>query len=246
MSTAAIAPDEQRLALSGMPWSKFRRRLPLMVTVLTLGSLCSLLLVKGCRTVRLMQASNNFKNIGIALHQYHEEYGTFPPAVAHDDKANKLHSWRSLIEPYMAARDAPPTFRFSEPWDSPHNLNASKRHGASDYEYTFLAIVGKDTAWPRNGPRTYKDFKDGTSNTIMVIAIKNPGIGWHEPVDLEFDGERLWLTHDGERREVSTKPCFILSADGAVHYLAKGIPEGTLKSHVTINDGDGQQWWFPK
>src|SRR5205807_8143584 len=46
----------------------------------------------------------NLMQIGFALHQYHDEYGSFPPAYIADEQGRPIHSWRMLLLPYMDAQ----------------------------------------------------------------------------------------------------------------------------------------------
>lgn len=52
------------------------------------------------------QCKNNLKQIGLALHNYHDEYQAFPPAYTVDADGKPLHSWRTLILPYMEQKAA--------------------------------------------------------------------------------------------------------------------------------------------
>ncbi|MCL2711649.1 MAG: DUF1559 domain-containing protein [Planctomycetaceae bacterium] len=70
----------------------------------------------------------NMKAIGVALQNYHDHHGSFPPAYTVDAEGNPLHSWRILILPYFAPgvieqkwKDIYDQIRFDEPWDSEHN-----------------------------------------------------------------------------------------------------------------------------
>lgn len=61
------------------------------------------------------------KQIGLAMHNYHETYGTFPPAFVLGPDGAKWHSWRVLILPYLEQQALYDEYRFDEPWDGPNN-----------------------------------------------------------------------------------------------------------------------------
>src|SRR5207248_11120546 len=48
---------------------------------------------------RRTQCSNNLRQIGLALHNYAQVYGSFPPAFVADEEGKPMHSWRVLILP---------------------------------------------------------------------------------------------------------------------------------------------------
>jgi hypothetical protein len=49
------------------------------------------------------QFTNNLKQVALALHNYHDREGRFPPAVVRHRDGRPLYSWRVLILPYMEA-----------------------------------------------------------------------------------------------------------------------------------------------
>lgn len=58
---------------------------------------------------------------GLALHNYHEVHGTFPPAFVLGPDGQKWHSWRVLILPQLEQSPLYDEYRFDEPWDGPNN-----------------------------------------------------------------------------------------------------------------------------
>src|SRR5579871_4350512 len=93
---------------------------------------------------RRVNCSLNLQHIGLALHQYHIEYGSFPPAYIADKNGRPIHSWRTLILPYM---DLSPQYsrshlelynryRFDEPWNGPHNAALSRESQWEFYCYS--------------------------------------------------------------------------------------------------------------
>src|SRR5262249_7322884 len=41
------------------------------------------------------------RQIGMALHSYHDKFGSFPPAYIADENGRPIHSWRVLLLPYL-------------------------------------------------------------------------------------------------------------------------------------------------
>ncbi len=76
----------------------------LLVVVGIIGVLVALLLpaVQMVReAANRAKCANNFKQLGIALHHYHDVCGSFPPAL--DDRVNPLHRWsaHTRLLPYL-------------------------------------------------------------------------------------------------------------------------------------------------
>lgn len=68
-----------------------------------------------------MQSMNNFKQVGLALHNYHDVHGRLPPQAIRSKEGRALLSWRVAILPYLDAEELYKQFHLDEPWDSAHN-----------------------------------------------------------------------------------------------------------------------------
>lgn len=188
------------------------------------------------RTLMLVQTHQDLRWIGSALHRYHDQHGHFPAVIEPDHDGSPLHSWRVTIQPELAAEaktsDDFNAYDFDQKWDSETNSDAVLRHRLGSHRYQFLAVVGPHAAWSREGTRKLSDFQDGTSETILVIGVRDTGVGWNEPRDAEFDGQTLTI---GGRPLEKSEPLFVLMADGSVRY---GLIGETLASLLTIDAGD--------
>lgn len=143
-----------------------------------------------------MQCKSNLKHIALALHNYHDVHGHFPPAYTVDSHGNKLHSWRTLILPYLEEIDLYESLDLTKPWDHPVNSQALSQIPAcyqcpstsleSGYT-TYLASVGDHRFFGGSKGHRIRDITDGTTNTIAIFEVnKAQAVPWMKPYDLNF------------------------------------------------------------
>ena len=76
----------------------------LLVVIAIIGMLIALLLpaVQAAReAARRMSCSNNLKQLGLAIHNYHDTFGNFPPAMAATKTECRGFGWAALILPFI-------------------------------------------------------------------------------------------------------------------------------------------------
>jgi prepilin-type processing-associated H-X9-DG protein len=140
--------------------------------------------------------NGNLKQIALALHNYHAMCGCFPPAYIADKSGRRMHSWRMLILPLLECKSAFDQYDFNEPWDGPNNRRLladcppvyrcpadSQSHRSDSIQTSYVAVVGPNSAWSGERPRTFAELAP-PSETIMVAEVIDAGIGWTEPRDL--------------------------------------------------------------
>jgi hypothetical protein len=86
-----------------------------------------------------------------------------------------------------------------EAWDGPHNSKITGQRvdhyqcpsdlasGPNSNDTSYVAVVGKGTAWTPGRGAKLREFRDGAANTILLIEMKNSGIKWAEPRDLDLN-----------------------------------------------------------
>jgi hypothetical protein len=191
------------------------------------------------------QSVLNLKQIGIAMHNYHDVHKTFPPAAKCDPNGKPLLSWRVLILPYLDQQSLFQQFHLDEPWDSPHNkaligkmpaVYRSPLSKLADRTRTnYLLPVGPAAAFA--GPKCiqFKEVRDGTSNTVMTLeADDSHAVVWTKPDDLSFDPKDPLkglggLMEDGFHAGIM---------DGSVRYVSKTISPDLFKALVTPDGGE--------
>jgi Protein of unknown function (DUF1559) len=209
---------------------------------------------------------NELKQIGLAIHNYHETYRHFP-TVANFDKAGKpLLSWRVHLLPFLDQVKLYKEFHLDEPWDSEHNKglidkmpavyrSTEKKELIQAGKTTFLAPVAEDfmfTGTPKT--LTFRDITDGTSNTILLVdADDDHAVAWTQPEDFKPYPKGAKLQDllkdfaDPKKAEIGLRKrpasgFLTLFVDGSVHVLPSKIDPATLYFMFTRNGGEVINW----
>lgn len=95
----------------------------LLVVIAIIGILIGLLLpaVQAAReAARRIQCANNLKQIGLAIHNYHDLHKKFPPGIL----AEHQTLWQAFILPQIEQSNLHDTIEWGQPWDTPGSPNA--------------------------------------------------------------------------------------------------------------------------
>ncbi len=178
----------------------------LLVVITIIGILIGLLLpaVQSAReAARRASCLNNLRQIGLALHQYHETHGCFPPGGIEPRPAwpdGRQFAWSAFILPFVEQRALHEQIDFGLSFDDPANAEAAAHvlqvyicptvprsskliedRGVCDYG----GIYGERISGPNNPPKgtmlydqavCIAEIRDGTSNTLIVSEDG----GWHD------------------------------------------------------------------
>jgi prepilin-type processing-associated H-X9-DG protein len=214
------------------------------VLVICGGILLALLLpaVQSAReAARRTQCMNNLKQIGLALHMYHDEYNTFPPAFVADASGRPMHSWRVLILPYLDQRSLYNEYDFSEPWDGPTNSRLLPRmprvfacpsDPTSGTTTDYAGVLGEQCVFHGTQPVRITDISDGPSNTLVVGEVVGAKIPWMKPDDIDIALHPGLGDRDGFSGNHPGGVIFLL-CDGSVRFISLQVNQQTLKALFT-------------
>lgn len=203
---------------------------------------------------------NNMKQLGLALHSYHDSNNHFPPACIVDENGKPMHSWRFLLLPHLEGNALYDNYDFEEPWNGPSNRRMAdvvvldfvcNQANLPTRMTTFVAVKGPGTAWADSQGLSLGEFPDGTDKTILFVEIANSDIEWMEPRDLNVEEliERLDPTarnsvvtiHKmscGRFLDVDSHGIRVCFADGSINVLPPDIPPEKLRALFTRNGGE--------
>jgi prepilin-type processing-associated H-X9-DG protein len=236
-----------------LPKPGARRGFPLIKLLAALGVLALLvaLLLPATRragpAARRSQCTNNLKQIALALLNYEQAHQALPPAYTVDADGRPLHSWRTLILPYLEQAAIYNTIDLSKPWNDPANDRArqtelsvfrcpeSVKPGNTT---NYLAIVAPNGCFLPGESRRLAEITDTHGATLMVIeAGAENAVPWMAPVDADESlvmslGPGSKLHHEG-----GMNGCFV---DGSVKFLKADIPAVARRAFISISGNDDE------
>lgn len=226
------------------------RLIELLAVVGITGLLIAFLLpnVRSASTAaRRSECQNNLKQIGIALHIYAEQHHAFPPAYTVDAEGKPLHSWRTLILPYLEKGTLYEKIDLSKPWDDPAN-RAARETQFSAYQCpsanlpethtTYLAVVGPGSCLQPGQPRPWAEITDDTSLTLVVVDVgEEHAVHWMSPTDAS---EPIALSFAAAKQPSHPGGTHGLFADGTVRFLNQSTKPAALRAMISVAGDDDQ------
>jgi prepilin-type processing-associated H-X9-DG protein len=207
--------------------------------------------------IRHAGCTSNLKGIGLALHNYHDAHKHFPPIFVCDKKGKPLRSWLAEILPEMGMTTVFAQLNKDEPWNSAHNARIlagavgewtcpSANRNSQDVSSNYLAIIGPNTIWKSDGPKSILDLPNGTTHSIIAVEAVGTGKHWAEPFGITVD-EVLENMRKGEGVRISTchpSRINVLFADCSVLSFPAKMPlsywrkllNGELTNFVDLED----------
>jgi prepilin-type processing-associated H-X9-DG protein len=225
-----------------------RRRFTLVELLAALGIIVVLiaLMLPAIRTAGPAamrgQCINNMKQIALALYNYEHEHKVLPPAVTVDANGAPLHSWRTLILPYLELGQLYQSINLVRPWNDPVNAKALESHVSLFHcpgsvgrqnTTTYLAIVAPGGCFLPRKPRRLADITDDHGSTIsMIEAGEENAVPWMAPADAD-EALVLSLRPESNLHHVGgTNASFV---DGSVRFLKASIPASVRRALLSIS-----------
>lgn len=246
MSESVESGSGQASQPSGRSWHS---KCPLAFIAI---GICGALLVfflpvqeRGLSAPRKTQCRNNLKQIALALKQYETDFGALPPACTIDAEGRPLHSWRTLILPYVDQTSLYNKIDLSKPWDDPTNAWAHEAP-VPVFSCPSARCAKKHTVYLANGasggcfrtekPRKLADITDGLAKTLLVLEVpEDHAVHWMAPADAD---DALVLSITAESKLPHSGGFQAALCDGSVRFLSAELSTPTRRALLTIAAGD--------
>ncbi len=192
---------------------------------------------------RRANCANNLRSISIALLNYEAMHRSFPPAYTVDSQGNRLHSWRTLLLPYIEQQALYAQIDLTKPWNDPVNLPFSQidvpvyRCPSSPVMpgmTTYVVVDDPKGIFSGANPSTLPSITDGMTNTLVCVEVDmSRAVGWMEPKDTDINQ----LMNNLATPSTHSGGFHVAFADGAVQFISSSIG-ANLNALVTKSGGE--------
>ncbi|QDT77350.1 MULTISPECIES: DUF1559 domain-containing protein [Gimesia] len=193
---------------------------------------------------RRSSSKNNLKQIGLALHNYHETHQCFPPGGTIREDGLAMHGWMIMIMPFL---DASPYYNmvdFSLPWSSPENFPVCEQPipvyqipethmGRTSAGHGVTFYLGNPNLLHRNSSMKLKQIREGITHHWLAGEVAGKYQPWAYPFNWRPLGTKLCDGPDSYGHS-SWDGAHILMADGSVTYLSDQTSPKMLKQMAEV------------
>jgi hypothetical protein len=185
------------------------------------------------------------QQIAIALRTYEMDYHALPPAYTVDAEGKPLHSWRTLILPYLGEQLLYEKIDLAKPWDDPANREAYETAldefccpsaDCPRNHTTYFGVVAPDGCFLPAEPRELSDITDDHGSTLMLIEMESERHAhWMSPTGA---GEQ-WILDLSEASQLPHPGGFHAAfVDFRVHFVRLPRDPAQRRAMISINGND--------
>jgi Protein of unknown function (DUF1559) len=201
----------------------------------------------GRQAVAIVQSTNNLKQIALGAHSYHDANKHLPAGGTFDADGRGMHSWQTMLLPYVDQGLLFQQINLNQPWNAPQNawqmrervycynsalIEQREEGGYSLSHYSGNVFVLGPT------PISMRDITDGTSTTMMMGEVAHKFKPWGRPDNWRDPSLGLNQSPDGFGSLNPKKVVLFAMADGTVRQIREDVSHEILKALSTPRGGE--------
>jgi hypothetical protein len=208
--------------------------------------------VQQARTAaRTTMSKNNLKQIGLAMHNYHDVHLQLPPGGVYAADGTPHHSWQTMILPFVDQAALYNQIDFHRPWTDPANqhlfrvtlpvfVHPEQMQTLNAEGYGVSHYAGNKHMLFENSSLKIRDITDGTANTMLAGQVAGGFKPWGDPSNVRDPADGVHGdTATTYGTGVATHRTFqVLLTDGSVREVSTTISPDVMKAIATPAGGE--------
>ena len=143
---------------------------------------------------RRVACQSNLKAIAQAMLAYEQKHGSLPPACTRDAEGRPLHSWRTLLLPYLEERQLFDSIDFTKPWDDPANAAVRERmpqiYACPAAQLpaghtTYQVVMSPEGCFRADGAVPLAEVREPSKTLLLAEFPSARAVPWMAPVDAD-------------------------------------------------------------
>ena len=201
------------------------------------------------RLTQSVVSKNHLKQIGLALHQYHDAQSSFPAGGTFNRDGRPIHSAMTVILPFLQQQELYASIDLTVPWNHASN-QVSFSTWVPEYQYpdrnspkqsndnrSLAYYAGNVHVMQLGTGRTLESISDGRSQTILFGEVTRNFRPWGDPLNVRDPASGINKNPQGFGSPFGQGVNFLM-ADGSVSYISEDISPEILRALGTPDAGD--------
>ncbi len=228
------------MKLRDWPWSQWLPWIIMAGVIAVLVALIAPTIQQARDAARRSTSKNNLKQLGMALHNYHEIYECFPPGGIINENEVAYHGWFRSLMPQLDAAPYYEMINSDSPWSDPENasvfriqytvaLMPSVKETYTKEGLALLHYLGNPNVFHRNSSVKLEDMKAGAAETWFLGEVAGNYQPWGYPFNWRPLGSQLNAGPDSYGRPTKDGAHFLMG-DGSVRFLPNAVDPEVLQT----------------
>jgi hypothetical protein len=225
---------------SGLPFRRWFNVAVAIFVVLLLFALILPAIQQAREAARRSLVQSNLHGFGLALHNYQDSHGSFPPGGVIGGDGPPFHGWCLMLAPYMEASPLYNRINFDVPWDDPENdflwqreipwcLSPHVVERRTPEGYGLLHYQANPLLLHRNSSVTLDVLSAGAADTWAMGEAGGEFTPYAYPFNWRPLGTRLNAGTSGFGLPGKTGLHFLF-ADGSVRFVSSEMSADVLRA----------------
>ena len=196
-----------------------------------------------------MIMSNNLKQIGVALHNYHDDFNAFPIGGTFRPTGTAGHGWMVQLLPWIGESTMYGRVRFDLPWYHRANRDVYETRipafedpmipssSLPTRNFAPACFASNERIMNSTHGLSIPEITDGTSNTILAGSVNTRPRAWGDAANWRRLDHGINKSIDGFG-SFEPSGAFFLMADGSVRFINEDADLRMLRAMATPNADD--------